>query len=124
MLDSLASISGGCANLAGTGSQPNVTCSGTGLESILGGRLGEASGQYSAIGGGFENTASARYGSVSGGESNTASDGSGTGADIFPWVGGGEGNTASGLAAAVLGGKGNTAASSCLTVPAAPNDSC
>jgi hypothetical protein len=93
--DTLASIVGGCNNLAGTGPQ-NKSYGCLGGESILGGFLNQATSLQSTVSGGRENTASGYVSAVSGGESNTASDGG----------------------ASVLGGYQNTANASCQSIPA------
>ena len=67
----MSSVTGGCGNLAGSGS-PGGGCPATSsaeLESVAGGGLNVASGLESAVSGGRGNTTSAAASAIAGGSS-------------------------------------------------------
>jgi hypothetical protein len=96
--DPFSSVSGGCDNIAGSGTNPLGNClTGSVGEAIAGGTANTATGAAPSILGGFGNLATAE----------------------FATVGGGQGNTAAGPSSTILGGHSNTlsAAEVCVAIP-------
>jgi hypothetical protein len=115
------SVSGGSANLAGSGTvrvdgPPDVGGIGSVNDAAVSGGIFNAATDYEAsVSGGFWNSAKGQGSSISGGYHNMASGG-------YSWIGGGFTNITSGSTTSVCGGDGNSASATSSTVSGGQNN--